>query len=377
MEKLITCTAANVSTDDGIVLQGNGADQWSITKKTLVGGVQTGVELLIVDNGLMQITIILTRGMSVLDIQWNDIRIGWDSPVKQVVHPNFVNLEDQGGLGWLSGFNELMVRCGVAFAGHPGDDNGEFLTLHGRIGNLPASRVEVSFEEAPEPTIRVRGLVEEKRFKFGVFELWTELATVVGSDKITIHDRLTNPSEYSQEYQLIYHTNFGRPFLEQDAQFVAPVKTLAPLNEYAAEDLATFQRYLGPTSGYGEQVYCATMLADPQHWTTTMLHNADASLGVAVGYDVQTLPYFNLWKNTDTERDGFVTGLEPATGFPYNRSVERAGGRVNKIGAGQSVDFSMSLQALTADGVAATNTAIQSLMGDRKTKLIETLASEQ
>ena len=45
-----------------------------------------------------------------------------DSPVKEVVHPSHIDLESRGGLGWLEGFNEWMVRCGLEFAGHPGTD---------------------------------------------------------------------------------------------------------------------------------------------------------------------------------------------------------------------------------------------------------------
>jgi hypothetical protein len=48
------------------------------------------------------------------------VRLGWDSPVKEVVHPQFINLQSRGGLGWLEGFNEWMVRCGLEWAGHPG-----------------------------------------------------------------------------------------------------------------------------------------------------------------------------------------------------------------------------------------------------------------
>ena len=35
-----------------------------------------------------------------------------------------MNLESRGGLGWLDGFNELVVRCGYEWTGHPGIDNG-------------------------------------------------------------------------------------------------------------------------------------------------------------------------------------------------------------------------------------------------------------
>ena len=175
----------NFCAEDGVLAAGT---DWSVTKKTLVGGLQQGVEILQVDNGKMQFDVILTRGMSVGSITCGQIRLGWDSPVQQIVHPMFVNQQDDGGLGWLSGFNECMVRCGVSFAGQPGEDAGIPLTLHGRIANTPASEVEVIVEEQSQPRIRIRGLVSERVFKFGSFDLWTEVSTVVGSRQVGFHD---------------------------------------------------------------------------------------------------------------------------------------------------------------------------------------------
>src|SRR4029077_10290341 len=100
-------------------LPGTGSQPWSIRKTTLHGGKQEGVELVTIDNGTLAITVIPTRGMSVLDVRHRELRLGWESPVKEVVHPQFVDLDRRGGLGWLEGFNEWMVRCGLEFAGHP------------------------------------------------------------------------------------------------------------------------------------------------------------------------------------------------------------------------------------------------------------------
>ena len=320
--------------------------EWVVQRRILRGGMQDGVELIEVNNGKMQFTVVPTRGMSLYRAQCGEISLGWNSPVRQIVHPRHVELNDHGGLGWLAGFNEMMVRCGVAWAGHPGEDDGKMLTLHGRIGNIPASQVSVVIDDEEPYQIRVRGLVEEKMFKFGLFELWTEVSTVPGSNSLQITDRLINKSEYEQEYQLIYHANFGRPILEKDARFIAPVKTVTPFDEYAAGDLDSWQTYLGPTRDYGEQVYCLTLSADDDNMTTAMLHNAAADRGVAMRYDVSTLPFFTLWKNTDTETDGYVTGLEPATGFPYNRSLEREQGRVPTLLPRDEVTFNLQISAL-------------------------------
>ena len=84
------------------------ASEWSVTKTVLKGGKQEGVELLTLDNGKLEITVIPTRGMGILDIRMGDVRLGWDSPVKEVVHPSHIGLESRGGLGWLEGFNEWI-----------------------------------------------------------------------------------------------------------------------------------------------------------------------------------------------------------------------------------------------------------------------------
>src|SRR5262249_26041777 len=95
---------------------------WSVQKYTLHGGRQEAVDLIVVNNGKLRFVVIPTRGMGVAKVEMGDIRLGWDSPVKEIVHPQFINLQSRGGLGWLEGFNEWMVRCGLEWAGHAGKD---------------------------------------------------------------------------------------------------------------------------------------------------------------------------------------------------------------------------------------------------------------
>ena len=78
--------------------------------------------------------------------------IGWNSPVRRPFTPNLVDLQDRGGLGWLAEFDEAIVRCGLDSTRAPGPDvvpnnmgvpTQVDLTLHGKIANLPAWRVEI------------------------------------------------------------------------------------------------------------------------------------------------------------------------------------------------------------------------------------------
>jgi hypothetical protein len=315
---------------------------WSIRKYTLHGGKQEGVAVIEVDNGRLRFVVIPSRGMGVLKVEAGDVRLGWDSPVKEVVHPKFINLESRNGLGWLEGFNEWMVRCGLEWAGHPGPDKfinnvGDQvemnLTLHGKIANIPASEVEVLIDANPPHRIHVRGLVEERMFYGANLSFWADISTEPGSTSLRFDDRLTNNAAHEQEFQLIYHANFGPPLLEAGARFVGAVERVTPFNQHAAKDVSTFDQYAGPRAGFIEQVYALRPLADAAGRSTILLQNAKGNRAVSLTFPVKQLPYVTLWKNLGALDDGYVTGLEPGTGFPYTRRVERQAGRVPKLAA--------------------------------------------
>src|SRR5206468_848907 len=117
--------------------------QWSVRKYTLHGGKQEGVDVIVVNNGKLTFTVVPTRGMN--------------------------------------------------------------LTLHGKIGNIPASEVEVVIDRQPSPRIRIRGRVDERMFYGPKLELWAEISTEPGADTFRIEDAVTNHSAYDQEFQIIYH----------------------------------------------------------------------------------------------------------------------------------------------------------------------------
>lgn len=358
-------------------LDSNSKESWAIHKTVLHGGKQEGVELITVANGKLTVTISPTRGMGLMEARMGKVRLGWDSPVKEVVDPRYMNLESRGGLGWLEGFNEMMVRCGLEFAGHPGKDKfinntgdeAEMdLTLHGKIGNIPASQVEVAVDA--DGTLRVRGRVDERMFYGPKLELWTELSTRPGSKVFTVRDEIRNKGAYEQEFEIIYHANFGATVLEAGSKFSGAIQRVAPFNANAAKAVKTYQDYLGPTKGFIEQVYCLFPYADGQGQTVAMLQNAAGDQAVSMTYSTKELPYLTLWKNTTAVEEGYVTGLEPGTNFPFNRSVERKAGRLAKLKPGETRTFTVAYGVHdTAESIRETAGRIQSIMNGRPTQV--------
>jgi hypothetical protein len=353
--KILTDATRNVSIKEWKLTSGDGggdssAAKWSVTKRTLLGGRQEGVEVIDVVNGVFKFTVVPTRGFNVWTASVGDLRLGWDSPVKEIVHPQFVNLAERGGLGWLNGFGEWISRCGLESMGAPCKDGHLILTLHGRINYIPASYVEVRFEHDPVPRIVLRGIVDETLMFGPQLRLTTEISTEIGKPSLTFDDTVTNLADEPQEMESLYHTNFGPPLLGAGAQFVAPVRKVAPRDPRAAEgDMAGWNSYTGPhRPGYTEQVYLMELYADDTGSTEALLKSADGTKGALLSFNINELPFLTLWKNEAPSKSGYVTGLEPGTGFPYPKPIERASGRVPKLSGGESYRTKVTFRALVS-----------------------------
>jgi len=296
---------------------------WSVRKVRQFGGKQEQVDVIWIDSGKLQIGVIPTRGMGILSVIMDGTRVlGWDSPVKEIVHPSFINLNSRGGLGWLDGFNEWLCRCGMEWNREPGSDRflnntGEEskmeLTLHGRIANLPAQEVVLIAQRDPPYRLTLRGVVHERMVLGPKLELTTELSIEPGSRPFRLSDAVTNRGGQRQEFQMLYHVNFGPPLLEDGARQLAPVETVTPFNDHAAREVKQYDQYPGPKAGFVEQVYAIQPLTDRSGHTLVMIRNKAADRGASLRFDTHELPYLTLWKNMADVADGYVTGIEPGT----------------------------------------------------------------
>ncbi len=347
---------------------------FSIEQKVLHGGKQEGSKIITINsqNGLT-ITLSPTRGMNLLRVEGFGVRMGWDSPVKEVVNPAYMNLESRNGLGWLEGFNEMLVRCGYEWTGHPVTADGQIYTLHGKAGNTPASQVSVDVSEKAPYEIRIRGLVKESTFKKADLQTEMELSYIPGSNSFTLHDMLTNHADYAHDYQIIYHSNFGTPILEEGARFIAPVESVSPFNDYAKAGLKNWQTYSGPTKGFDEMVFNFKPLADARKETVAAVINKAGDKGAAISFNTQQLPVLTLWKNTDTLKQGYVTGIEPGTSYAYPVTIEREQKRVKKLEPGQSTRFDLTYTLLhNASQVKDVEKRVADIQGNKAPQIIDT-----
>lgn len=352
---------------------GGRAKDYEVSKRTLRGGLNDGVEVLRVQTGDLAYEVLPTRGMGIWKAWLRGAEIGWRSPVRGPVHPCFVPLMEPSGLGWLDGFDELLVRCGLESNGAPDFDAAGRLRypLHGRIANRPAHKVDVTVD-GDTGEITVTGVVEETRFHFWKLRLTSSIITKVGDTGLGIRDEVENFSGSPAEMQLLYHINFGPPWLAPGSRFVAPVRKVMPRDPRAAEGMAAWDRYASEVAGYSEQVYFLELLAAPDGRTQTLLKDAAGTRGVSIQLNTQQLPCYTVWKNTTTSPDGYVTGLEPGTNFPNPRTHEAQQGRTVKLAPGGKTAFALRLDMhATAAEVAQVEAAIAALQAAAKPQVFD------
>jgi hypothetical protein len=324
--------------------------------ETLHEGLSCGVSVVTLHCGAMSAKILPLRGMSIWQATSHGIRFGWNSPIPGPVHPQWVDLGEPSGLGWLDGFDELMVRCGLCSNGAPDffPDGKLKWPLHGRIGNLPATDVNIQIDENAGE-VAIEGMILESRFLFHRWALHSRIVLSKEASEIRIFDRVENQSDRPGSFQLLYHCNFGPPVLESGTHFFANTVAAKPRDDVASAGFSRWTKYGPPEATFQEQVYFLQLARDLKGESLAMIANQKRDLGASLRFSGDTLPYFTLWKNTTGLRDGYVTGLEPGTNYPNPRTVEEQAGRVVAVSPEESVSFTCTIGMLVgAEAVSQT-----------------------
>jgi hypothetical protein len=326
----------------------------AVRTRRLSGGLREGVLLVELVAGDTKVFVLPDRGLGIWKIMAGGVELGWQSPVHGPVNPRFVPLAEPSGLGWLDGFDELVARCGLVSNGAPDFDAAGRLVhgLHGRVANLPAHHLDVTLDEA-NGTITLTGAVDETRFLFHSLRMTTSLTLHADRHRVSWTDSVKNISDRPATMQMLYHVNFGPPLLGPGSELIAAIDELAPRDAAAVADVPTWNRYVSPQGGRGEQVHLARVRPGGDGLAAAMLVGPEGRNAATLSWQADTLPCFALWKNQGGLADGYVTGLEPGTNFPNPRSFEESQGRVVPLSPGASVRFDLAIEHVAGAAIEA------------------------
>ena len=317
---------------------GNKNQLFSVKNYVMADGRATGTRAIDVINGKgLFMTILPDRCMDIYQLIYKDTNMCFMSPAG-AVHPSYY---DNRQIEFLRSFYAgFLTTCGLETICTPCEDDGEELGLHGRIGNTPADSFSCAIDEnAPggEPEIIITGIMSQARLFGDKYALTRKITVCTAENRFEIHDTVKNVGYKTSPHMILYHLNYGYPFLDENIEINLPATTSSPRNDYSAKEFSNWGRFDAPRHGIDEFCYYHKLKTDDKGWAAYSLYNPNLKKGLSVKYDAAPLDYLIQWKMPG-EGD-YVLGLEPANCDGEGRKNARENGTLKFIEPQQEINY--------------------------------------
>ena len=299
---------------------GNILQMFGTRKYQLLDGNNNGTRVIDVNTGSgLEYSVVVDRAMDISMTRYKGTNLTHLTLNGEVNPAYYESFGKEWGRIFFGG---MLTTCGLTTIGPPGEDKGDILGLHGRISATPAKNVcDLSGWKRDKYNIEIRGIMEDtmqmgtklrmqRIIKSGAMESW-----------IRIEDEVENIGTKKSPFCILYHINFGYPFLDENTQIVIGSEEIEAFDEYSLSKQKGMWNISVPQVGFKEENYLCKGLVDQKGYINAAVINEKMEGGIAVTIkaSANTLPYFCYWKMLD-EKD-YVVAIEPANTICENRSV--------------------------------------------------------
>ena len=239
-------------------------------------------------------------------------------------------LESEFDVYWPAG---MLYTCGLMNIGTDcREANGRYHPLHGRIGMAPAEQSSArSYWEGDDYRLEASATIRESMMGQENLTLYRRITSSFGSSELVIEDTITNNEASTAKYMLLYHFNFGYPFIGENTKMIFPreISAIEPRTGSARTGLPAWGDIGSPVDECPEEVFFHHPESDHGGLVTIRLENAGLGIGVALSYNGTALPVLTQWKSL---RSGeYVIGIEPGTATLRGRVQEEADDKLCRL----------------------------------------------
>ena len=292
---------------------------YTLRRVTVAEGKARGTGIIeVATAGGLQAELLPDAGLDIGQVRYRGVNVsfisknGYDSPA--VVSPyetEFLNTFPGG----------MLYTCGLRSTGGAHRDEGEWHPLHGRYHSLPAEQISTRVEE---DTIVISGVIRETALFGHALEVKRTIRIPIFGAEITLSDELTNLAHREEGYALLYHCNFGWPFLSEKAELILPEhRRTTPRTPFAATGLGRETTFEAPVPGQEERVFFHEDME-----RTAALVNPEAGIRMDLTWS-ETLPVLAHWRSMAS--GDYVCGLEPTNCYIMGRKFERENGTLPSL----------------------------------------------
>ncbi len=170
-------------------------------------------------------------------------------------------------------------------------------------GSLHYKKCDSAYAYEQDGILYICGEVKESAL-FGKNLVMKRCFTVT-ENSLSIQDTLENQGYLQTDYVLLYHINYGYPFLDECLEIEMPAMQSDPLTQVAEENKGDMFRITAPIDGGDEHVYYHTLSQG-----RVRLYNPQKAIAAEMYYDVEDFPVTLEWKSMIS--GDYALGIEPS-----------------------------------------------------------------
>ncbi|MBO5452468.1 MAG: DUF4432 family protein [Clostridia bacterium] len=286
----------------------------------LTDGISNGCRCIDVRTGSgLEYTVLCDRGLDISLATYKGFNLTFLTQNAEA-HPAFYHSCDAE---WMRTFTGgLLTTCGPNYLSSPCEDEGEKLGLHGRWSSLPAKHI-CDFTDTEKGEIKISGMLYEAVTMGHKLSIYRSISSKIGESVIMIDDEIKNEGSRAVPLNVLYHINFGYPFLDENTHIEIPSKTVIGYDEYTNERMNEAKTIRKPYKGAEEKNYLHTFDGE---MVTAKVHNPEfcGGLSVYIRFNSENLPYMTQWVLEDYK--DYVLAIEPANVPCESRNILRENG---------------------------------------------------
>lgn len=275
-------------------------------------GRAKGVRAFEIKNGNgLNLSVFEDRGLDIPILEFCGINIGFLSK-SGLTSPFSFQYSKDGVDSFLRQFaGGFLTTCGMTYCGAASREGDREFPLHGRLSNTIAENVYCrQIEAEDEVLLEICGDIKESRIFEENLVLHRQILVHTEFGKLQIHDDVENLGFREEPLMMIYHFNFGYPFLDAGSRIYFSADQVISQTPFAREGLEQYDRIEEPEDIREEQCYYHVGQENPEH-CFAMIENSELGIAVVIQYRASQCPILCEWKSM--QAGDYALGLEPTT----------------------------------------------------------------
>ncbi len=303
------------------------------------------------------LSVLENKNMDVYHLEYKGINFAFYYKNGLVSPERFLPIENEF-LAYAGG--GMMYTTGLQNSGPANTEGGLYQPLHGRIHSMSADNIcrRADYDKDGTFRINVSGRSRESRLFGHNLTLNRSISTELYAKDFYIEDTIENETCRESFFSLMYHFNFGYPFLDEGVKVVLSKNTQTTArSEHSQKFFDERFEMTAPIDNFEEHLYYHNIPADANGLSYVLVYNPKLSLAVRLSFNKKALPYLGEWKSMGS--GDYALGILPANNLLRGRNEEKEKGVLPLIAAFASQKVRLHFEIL--DSQEDINAAIKEI----------------